>query len=242
VRTLSRSSFEGKALYGYIDGGAELYHEYGFTRLEVRTVVAGAETLTVEGYEMRDPFAAFGILSVSRGGSLVDSSLGSSSFASEYQYQSAVGRLYLRVMEGNGHRLKTAEAGHLVRIVGASNQGGPVDLQELFAGVFPPGDPALVIAVRGTLGLQNGWDGWTDLFEGMEGYELLLLPGEGGGVCAGAVRFKSRAESQSFQARWSMPPANGTVRSSRMKGATLLLLETTGSDTLHGRWREWLDR
>jgi hypothetical protein len=242
LRTLSRSSFEGKALYGYIDGGAEVYHEYGFRRLEVRTIVAGAETLTVEGYEMRDPFAAFGILGISRGGCLPDSSLGSFSYTSEYQSQSAIGRLYLRVMEGNGGRLNPATGRRVARLLRQSDQEGVVDLRRLFGGVVPPGDPALVVAARGTLGLQNGWDGWTDLFEGMEGFEVVLLPAEGGGVCAGAARFKSAADSEAFQTRWTKPPTNGKERSFRMKGDTLLLLEITGSDPVPTTWREWLDR
>ena len=59
--------FPPHALYGYIDGGAELFLEYGFVELEVRHYglgVAAADdqaALDVEIYRMRDAAAAVGV-------------------------------------------------------------------------------------------------------------------------------------------------------------------------------------
>ena len=48
-------------LYGYIDGGAELFLEYGFEQLTVQKYRNGADDFTVEAYRMTDPAAALGI-------------------------------------------------------------------------------------------------------------------------------------------------------------------------------------
>jgi hypothetical protein len=56
-----RLTFEKGGLFDYIDGGAELFLEFGFKRVLIqRYVKAGAE-LTLEAYEMTDADAALGV-------------------------------------------------------------------------------------------------------------------------------------------------------------------------------------
>jgi hypothetical protein len=56
--------FAGKKLYDLIDGGADVYLEYGFVRAGARhySVAAGGE-ISLEIHEMRDTLAAWGIFS-----------------------------------------------------------------------------------------------------------------------------------------------------------------------------------
>lgn len=54
--------FEGDALYEYIDGGAEIYHEYGFKQVAVQDYVTHTgKSVSVEIFEMKDSVSAFGI-------------------------------------------------------------------------------------------------------------------------------------------------------------------------------------
>jgi len=53
--------FVGRDLYGHIDGGAELFHEFGFVDLLVSDYTRGDTALTVETYRMAAPEAALGI-------------------------------------------------------------------------------------------------------------------------------------------------------------------------------------
>jgi Family of unknown function (DUF6599) len=53
--------FGGPDLYGYIDGGAELFLELGFDRLTLQKYRSGANEFAVEIYRMADPVAATGI-------------------------------------------------------------------------------------------------------------------------------------------------------------------------------------
>ena len=58
--------FKGKELYNYIDGGAEIFFEYGFSQAIAQRYISGDVSITVEIYEMNHPKAAFGIYSVQR--------------------------------------------------------------------------------------------------------------------------------------------------------------------------------
>lgn len=54
--------FDGEALYEYIDGGAEIYHEYGFKSVTVQDYVNPAgKSVSVEVFEMSDSESAYGI-------------------------------------------------------------------------------------------------------------------------------------------------------------------------------------
>jgi len=59
---------EGDDLFLLIDGGAELYHEYGFKRALVAEYSGpGSRKINIEMYRMRDPFSAYGIFSFKAG-------------------------------------------------------------------------------------------------------------------------------------------------------------------------------
>ncbi|MGD1146629.1 MAG: DUF6599 family protein [Thermoanaerobaculaceae bacterium] len=53
--------FAGSGLYGHIDGGAEIFFEFGFEELTVQRYSNGRGSIDVEIYRMTDPTAALGI-------------------------------------------------------------------------------------------------------------------------------------------------------------------------------------
>ncbi len=58
------SEFVGDELFGWINGGAEIYHEYGFDSVTVQDFERGTERYSVEVYTMADD--AYGIYSWAR--------------------------------------------------------------------------------------------------------------------------------------------------------------------------------
>jgi len=58
--------YDGQALYDFIDGGAEIFFEYGFKAAASQGYDKGESSLQVELYEMTDDAAAFGIFSMNR--------------------------------------------------------------------------------------------------------------------------------------------------------------------------------
>lgn len=71
--TLKHREFVGTALYGYMNGGSDLYYEYGFEKLRVTELnysfIASdgqpvTEKYTVEAYKTASPTGAFGLYSI----------------------------------------------------------------------------------------------------------------------------------------------------------------------------------
>jgi hypothetical protein len=56
--------YAGDDLYIYIDGGAEIFHEYGFVRVVLQDYEGpGEKSLSLEIYQMKEPAGAFGMYS-----------------------------------------------------------------------------------------------------------------------------------------------------------------------------------
>lgn len=67
---VSPREFKGEDLFDLIDGGADLYLEYGFSQvLSCRYETASSFTLQIEIYRMRDDAAAYGVYSITQSGS-----------------------------------------------------------------------------------------------------------------------------------------------------------------------------
>jgi hypothetical protein len=60
--------YKGENLFEYMNGGAELYHAYGFNRMCVKDYQKGDNLYTMEIYEMENSPKAFGIYSLDRQG------------------------------------------------------------------------------------------------------------------------------------------------------------------------------
>jgi hypothetical protein len=58
--------YEPDNLYDFINGGAEVYVEYGFVQVITQEYVKGDDSVIFTIYEMEDPAAAFGIFSYNR--------------------------------------------------------------------------------------------------------------------------------------------------------------------------------
>ncbi len=148
-------AFERDDLFLYIDGGAEIYHEYGFSRVLVQDYWKGADSISLEIFEMKDPAAAFGIFAFKRGpnGEAVD--VGDGASLEGYYLNFWKGR-FLITLTGTNASEETVRgilgAAHSVdsRIDEAADEPG-------LARVLPPGGlfPSSVKYMRGPLGLQN---------------------------------------------------------------------------------------
>jgi hypothetical protein len=62
--------YAGEDLYAYIDGGAEIYQEYGFRRIILQDYKnASGKSVSLEIFEMETPAAAYGMFTFKRSGS-----------------------------------------------------------------------------------------------------------------------------------------------------------------------------
>ena len=101
--------FLGEDLYVYMDGGAAIYHEYGFKQLLVQDYVDPyGRSLTLEVFEMDEPAAAFGIYTFKSGsqGKRVD--LGQEGSLEDYYLNFWEGR-YLITLTGFDRAAETTQ-------------------------------------------------------------------------------------------------------------------------------------
>lgn len=177
--------FAGAALAGHINGGAELYKEYGFKHLTVQYVrLPGEEELVVESYRMQSPPAAYGIYSIYRH-ECGDRDTSFTYFCSgPYQVQCAADSWYVRILNGTGSARAQAVSRTLLLSI-ARRTGQPrIHLPGLFL------SPALsvmqdrVLLMSGALGVQNGMPDWGDLLDGLDKFALyaVLLDDERGTI------------------------------------------------------------
>ncbi|MBE0638172.1 MAG: hypothetical protein IH598_06620 [Bacteroidales bacterium] len=176
VTTSANNIYDGNALWGYMNGGADLYLEYGFEGLRVQEIEIESTVLKLEIYRMESPLAAFGMMSIKRFRCNESSLFVAEDCLTAYQYQAAKGSFYLNVINFTGseediEKTKTT-AKKLLQLIAGSDLIIPAftDINEMFV------DHGALKFVRGTLGLQNGISKWIGLFEGFSEFEIYYLP------------------------------------------------------------------
>lgn len=91
-------TYEGRDLFLFIDGGADLFFEYGFRRaLAAEYRDAGGKSITLEIYEMIDPGAAFGIYSIRSGEEATSLEIGEGGSIYAYYIMFWKGRFHVSV-------------------------------------------------------------------------------------------------------------------------------------------------
>ena len=90
-------AYEGDDLFLYIDGGAEIYREYGFSRVLIQDYWRGEDSISLEIFEMSDPSAAFGIFSFKRGPNGKPADVGTGSSLEGYYLNFWKGRFLVTV-------------------------------------------------------------------------------------------------------------------------------------------------
>ena len=77
--------YRGEGLYEYINGGAEIYHEYGFRQVVVQDFMSKeGKSVSIEIFEMEDSRSAFGIFTFKTNPEDREISLGSDALLSDY--------------------------------------------------------------------------------------------------------------------------------------------------------------
>ena len=117
IETAKTRTFTSESLYGYMNGGAELYLEYGFDTLVVTEIVSGGKDIKIEFYCMRDAEAAFGIFSVSRFRCNGGPRLTDHQCRSAYQLQFCKGRYYVSLINDTGTEGEQKTANEIAAIL-----------------------------------------------------------------------------------------------------------------------------
>jgi len=204
--------FDGKSLWGYIDGGADVYMEYGFNKVLVQEIEWQTNHFKIDIYEMKSEGGAFGIFSVSRHRCLSGDSIAPWSCVTPYQIQFAKGRCYYSIVNDHGSDKEQSLAKKIAAILLKRSTGKAFVPPKIFRSpVFAPHLGEMKF-MKGPLGIGNGFPDWQEKFSGIKDYSLYLLPIElkEGFFRIGFIVFARKTDRDNFYKTLNFHPAKGT--------------------------------
>ena len=171
----SERTFAGTALYGFMNGGADLYYEYGFKELVSREIVYKDEEFTVDIFTMDTSLDAFGIYSILVHKCLRADSLGRFDCLSKYQLQAVNGNNYVSIVFQSGSNTARKATDEIYRMFfpyGITAIRIPGQLTYLASS-----GSGTVKYMKGKLGVDNAEPVLTELLSGIENYEIWCVKG-----------------------------------------------------------------
>jgi hypothetical protein len=181
-------TFGNESLFGYIDGGAELYLEYGFDSLIVTNLSFKGNDIKAEVFRMSDPDAAFGIYSVSHFKCTNSIDITRFYCSSAYQVQFCKGSFYVSIINSSGTVPEQKLSESIATLIIGRISGQSFNPSVYITDDLSEAEVKSAIFVRGSLGLFNSAYGLSKELEDFTGYSALILKGNESRI---AVRFNS---------------------------------------------------
>ncbi|HBZ20804.1 MAG TPA: hypothetical protein DEO60_06740 [Bacteroidales bacterium] len=178
ARFSSPRTFNGSSLFGYIDGGAELYLEYGFSVVSVIEIEYLQGKYKTEIYKMNDPEAAFGIFSVSKYRCLDMPSLSEFTCRTRYQLQICKGPYYISIINSQGTKTDSIASITIGKIITDKIPDDDLDLSKYLPGIKKETIKTNCILAKGKLGIMNGMPDLEDYFKEVENYTAVFVKSE----------------------------------------------------------------
>jgi hypothetical protein len=116
--------FTGSGLYGFMNGGADQFLEYGVQKLTARDIIFEGEEYNIEVYEMPSPEDAFGIYSLHTFRCLRADTLGCIDCFSPYQLQAVSGNNYVSVVFPSGSHVAEKNVDKVLRMYVPTDDSG----------------------------------------------------------------------------------------------------------------------
>jgi hypothetical protein len=174
----SSRTFSGESLYGFIDGGAELYLEYGFSVVSVTEIEYMHGKYKTEIYKMNGPEEAFGIFSVSKYRCQDMPALSEFTCRTKYQLQICKGPYYISIINGTGTKTDSIASVTIGKIITDKIGGEEIDLSSYLPGINEEIIKTKCILAKGKLGIMNGSPDLDDYFKNVENFTAVIVKGE----------------------------------------------------------------
>lgn len=170
--------YDRKTLWGYIDGGADIYLEYGFEKLVVEEIRWQKQSFRVEVFRMNTPKNAFGIFSVSKSSCPVKDSLTEFSCITPYQTVLFKDLYYVSIINESGSDEAISLSSKLAKMLLIKMPSSEFSLPRLLSlPAFSRYQKEAKYFI-GKLGLQNCLPEMADQFEMFRDYTIDFLPVE----------------------------------------------------------------
>jgi hypothetical protein len=145
--------FTGEGLYGFMNGAADQFLEYGFKTLVTRDITYKGEAFTVDLYEMPTREDAYGIYSMHVFRCQQADSMGYIDCFSPYQLQAVVDNIYISIVFPSGSSQAKQLAGELIPLYCKAENSSMPDIPEEIA-TSPPFS-GVVKYLRGPISVSN---------------------------------------------------------------------------------------
>ena len=217
--------YAGESLNDYLSGAADLYIEYGFSKLFVNGYTLDRDNATLEVYKMGDAASAFGIYSLSVSKCRQWNLYGTFSCITPYQVAAVSGNLFIYASNPTGTPSGQALCEQLVKLI--------IDKNPHETWYAPPLTQSAKAApytnsmryFKGPLGLRKVLPYWTGLFENLT-FDMYTIN-------------ISDRDYNAMVARITFPDASSL--SSFIMKAGLNVNSTTGTPSMtgNGLYRSW---
>jgi hypothetical protein len=207
IRVVRSENYSGQGLYGYIDGGADLYIEYGFIKLYLTEYQWNNESIKTEVWLMKDSPSAFGIYSLSHSSCTLWNTLSSFSCTSRYQAAAACGPFFISVTNSSGTSSAMDICGELVKKIIEMNPQDIWYMPALFQSPKLSDYKNTIRYFNGPLGVQNGIPVMADLLEDLE-FEMytIITADPGNAVMLARLVFPDQGSVNTFLSRAQLNP------------------------------------
>jgi len=174
---LSRDeSYDGTSLWGYMNGGADLYLEYGFEKLWVKEYKKEGEILKLEFFRMNKPLNAYGIFSVNRYKCDTLVKLPLHSCLSPYQLQLCFGNWYISISNTTGQENDSELAYRIAKNIRKDFDGDALQLPHPLNNKAFSNHTNKIKYIKGRLGLQNALPSYQKHLGTTDGFSLFYIP------------------------------------------------------------------
>jgi hypothetical protein len=195
LTVLSARTFNGKSLFGYIDGGAELYLEYGFSLVTVSDMEYMGGRYKTEIYKMNGPEEAFGIFSVSKYKCAGSPALATYTCQTKYQLQICKGPYYISIINRTGTKSDSVASVKIGSVIAGKVNEKDFDLSFWLPGMDIVKARSLSILVKGRLGTVNGSPDLEDFLSNAKDFTAVIFDD---GIRHVSMRFDSDAALEAF--------------------------------------------
>ena len=191
----SSRSFSGTSLFGYMNGGAELYLEYGLSDATINEIEYRGRKYKTEIYRMNGPEEAYGIFSDSKYRCLGMPQVGDYSCCTKYQLQFCKGDFYINIINTGGTRADSLASSEIGKIIAERIKGKEVELSGYLPDVERDKISSGAFLAKGRLGIVNGSPDLEDHFKGIRNFTAVVLKSEKNLL---SVKFNDQASFMSF--------------------------------------------
>lgn len=178
VGVVRTAQYDKDALWGYMNGGADLYLEYGFESLTVQTFKGEDADFKAEIYKMSSPEAAYGIFSVSRFRCSETRVVLRNDCLTDYQYLAAKGSYFISVSNTTGSLKEREISLKIGQKILENIESSGLQRPGLFHIDLLGDQLDRLMFINGPLGMQNGFMKWDEMFSGIHSYEAWIMPFE----------------------------------------------------------------